>query len=123
MIRGSVNSNKEAVVSLLIRGPGGTEVEIEAVVDTGFTGYLTLPPAITSALTLSLVTSYTIQLGEGTTRQSDVYEVEIEWDGTWVVVKAAEIDTQPLIGTRLLARHDLFIEFMPGGVVDITCLP
>lgn len=123
MIRGTVNYNNEAVVPLRVRGPSGSEVEIDAVIDTGFTGFLTLPPALTSALGLQLVTNTATRLGDGTMRYLDVYEVEIEWDAAWVAVRASEIDAQPLIGTRLLAGHEVFIEFVPGGGVDITPLP
>jgi hypothetical protein len=34
MIRGVVNARLEAIVSIRVRGPGGTERDVEAVVDT-----------------------------------------------------------------------------------------
>ena len=39
MISGVVNSDLEATVRLLIRGPGGQEQEIDAVIDTGSTAF------------------------------------------------------------------------------------
>jgi predicted aspartyl protease len=42
MITGLVNPDYEAVIRLRIQGPGGHEREIDAVIDTGFNGYLTL---------------------------------------------------------------------------------
>ena len=47
-VSGTVTAEREAVVRLVVLGPGdpGTSVEIEAVLDTGFTGHLTLPPEI-----------------------------------------------------------------------------
>jgi hypothetical protein len=38
-------------------------------------------------------------------------------------VTASEIDSAPLLGLELLAGYEVFIEFVPGGVVDITKLP
>ena len=44
MIEGNVNVHLEAVVTLPLLGPEGQAREIDAVVDTGFNGYLILPP-------------------------------------------------------------------------------
>jgi predicted aspartyl protease len=52
VIPGVVNSNLEATVRLLVRGLGGQEQEIDAVIDTGFNGFLTLPPALVRRLNL-----------------------------------------------------------------------
>ena len=46
MIEGFVNANLEAVVNVPIRGPAGQTREVEAVIDTGFNGFLTLPPSL-----------------------------------------------------------------------------
>lgn len=57
MTAGVVNSAYEAVVPLYLQSPAGQSREIETVVDTGFTGYLTLPPALVRDLALPYVTS------------------------------------------------------------------
>jgi len=43
MIIGAVTADREAVVKLEVRGPAGTKAEVEFVLDTGFTEYLTKP--------------------------------------------------------------------------------
>ena len=43
MINGIVNIQIEAIISLNAVGSSGEEVTIEAVIDTGFNGYLTMP--------------------------------------------------------------------------------
>jgi clan AA aspartic protease len=123
MIRGTVNSNNEAVLPLRVRGPGGTELDVDAIIDTGFTGSITLPPAIISALNLTGQSQVATRLGDGTMCYLDAYDVEIEWDGVWITVVVWEIDATPLLGMGLLTGHEMFIEFVPGGVVDITKLP
>ena len=53
---GRVSSVPEAIVALQVRGPEDHEVEVEAVLDTGFTDYLTLPPEMIGSLRLVLMT-------------------------------------------------------------------
>ena len=52
MIEGVVNAAHEAVVPIHLRGPEGRNRDIEAVVDTGYSGYLTLPVALVAELEL-----------------------------------------------------------------------
>ena len=52
MIEGVVNSTYEAVIPLYLRGPAGQAQEVEAVIDTGFTGFVTLPPSLVTELGL-----------------------------------------------------------------------
>ena len=108
---------------LRFRGPGGAECDVDAVIDTGFSGFLTLPPAITSALNLTGRSQIATRLGDGTMCYLDAYDAELEWDGVWLAVVVSEIDAAPLLGMGLLAGHEVFIEFVPGGVVDISRLP
>jgi clan AA aspartic protease len=123
MIRGTVNYRNEAIVPLRVRGPSGTELDVDVVIDTAFTGSMTLPPAIISALNLAGYSQISSQLADGTVRYLDAYDVEVEWDGVWITVTASEIGSLPLLGLELLSGHEVFIEFVPGGIVDITKLP
>lgn len=123
MIRGTVNASREAVVPLRMRGSGGSELDVEATIDTGYNGFLTLPPDVVMALNLTNPSEIEVVLGDGTVRHSNTYDAEIEWDGVWRAVLVTEVDTDPLLGTKLLAGHELFVEFVPGGVVDVTAIP
>ena len=51
MIVGIVQG-REALIRLTIRGFRGREQEIDAVVDSGYTGWLTLPTTVIAALNL-----------------------------------------------------------------------
>ena len=53
MIRGAVNAAYEAVVRLTVQGPSDRSREIEAVIDTGYNGFLTLPKAVVAELGLA----------------------------------------------------------------------
>jgi clan AA aspartic protease len=123
VIHGTVNARHEAVLSFRVRGPSGTELDIEAAIDTGATPALTLPAATIAALNLTFQTSNPAMLADGTILTIDTYNAEIEWDGAWLAILVSEVESNPLVGTRLLAHHELFIEFNPGGVVEIRALP
>ncbi len=44
MITGNVNSDREPIIEIILHDVNGQEHKRPAVVDTGFTGWLTLPP-------------------------------------------------------------------------------
>ena len=52
MIEGVVNAALEAVVPLRVQGPAGRTREVQAVVDTGYSGFLTLPAGLVIELGL-----------------------------------------------------------------------
>ena len=53
MITGVVTSQREAIVHLAVHDRDGREHEVEAIIDTGFDGSLTLPPSVIAALGLT----------------------------------------------------------------------
>ena len=52
MIIGVVNAQTEATIRLPVRAADGREQQMEAILDTGFNGSLTLPPAMIAGLGL-----------------------------------------------------------------------
>ena len=52
MITGVVTNDRQAVIHLTVRGPAGQEQEIEAIIDTGFDGWLSLPSSLVAGLGL-----------------------------------------------------------------------
>ena len=52
MITGVVAAYRQAIIRLTVRGPQEQEQEIQAVIDTGFDGSLTLPPKLIATLGL-----------------------------------------------------------------------
>ncbi len=64
MISGKVNSQREAIASVSLLDAGGAEQPVEAVLDTGFTGELTLPAKFIDDLGLEFVGSRIAVLGD-----------------------------------------------------------
>ena len=119
MIEGVVNAAYEPVVVLAVQGPSGQATEIEAIVDTGFTGFLTVTPALATELGLSLEGTSRATLADGSEVTFDVYDVAVLWDGQPRYVLADAADTTPLVGMRMLDRHNLNIDVEDGGRVVI----
>ena len=119
MIQGVVNAAYEAVIPLTVQGPAGQTQDIEAVIDTGFTGFLTLPTVVVAELGLPFVNTGQATLADGSQVTFDVYDAAVLWDGQRIYVEAAAADAAPLVGMRLLDRHNLNIDVEDGGGVVI----
>ena len=122
MIEGYVNTNHEAVVTIPLLGPAGQTREIVAVVDTGFNGYLTLPPMLVADLGLSVVGDGEAVLADGSEAAFDVYGVTVVWDGQARFVETAAVGIDALVGMMLLDRHSLFVEVAVGGRVVVQAM-
>ena len=119
MIEGAVNANLEAVVTLPLQDPSGRTREVEAVVDTGFNGYLTLPPMLMEDLELPVVGDGEAVLADGSEAAFDVYGVTVLWDGQPMYVETGAVGVDPLVGMALLDGHNLNIDVENGGRVLI----
>ena len=123
MIVGAVNVRREATIRLVIRDQQGQNHEVEAVIDTGYDGFLTLPPDLITTLGLTRIGSGRTLLANGTEDQFDIYEADVEWDGALLRLEIDSADADPLIGMSLLYGYDLHIPVIDGGTVVIQKLP
>jgi clan AA aspartic protease len=123
MIRGSVNSALQATVRLTVQGPAGQQVDIDAVIDSGFDSWLALPPALIARLGLAWRKREQALLANGTTMSLDVYEGIVIWDGQPRPVFVYAAGTTPLIGMSLLEGFELTMQVRPQGDVAIAALP
>ena len=119
MIEGTVDAALRAVVRLSLRGPSGRTGHVDAVVDTGFNLYLTLPPTLVSELGLPRTGVAGVVLADGSEAGLDVHDVTVLWDGEPRDVQAYATEGTPLAGMALLERHDLRVEVEEGGRVVI----
>lgn len=65
VIEGSAKVNYEDAVTLPLLGPSGQERDIEAVVATGFNGFLTLPSSFVGEFGLAYVVNVRVELANG----------------------------------------------------------
>lgn len=119
MIEGRVSANLDALVALPVIGQDGQSREIEFLIDTGFTGSLTLTPTLASELGLRLASARPMMLADGSVRLIPEYYVNVNWDGRVKLVRVGALDSAPTIGTSLLDGYDLNIQFREGGRILI----
>ena len=122
MIEGVVNAAFEAIVTIALRGPEGQTREIEAVIDTGYNGHLTIPPVLVEELGLPYAGRGRATLADGSRAFFDTYGVTATWDGQPTYLEADEADTTPLVGMSLLSSHILYVEVANGGRVVIQAM-
>ncbi len=123
MIGGHVNAYREAVISLSVEGSSSLRRDIDAVIDTGFNGYLTLPAALVQALRLVWRRRGRAMLADGSDSVFDIYEAAVTWDGTSRRIAVDEVECDPLVGMSLLYGFELTVQVADGGRVTIGALP
>jgi clan AA aspartic protease len=123
MITGVVTASRQAIIRLTVRGPEGQEQEFDAVIDTGFDGILTLPPALITTLGLVWRRRGRALLADGSESLFDIYETIVIWDGEPRRIAVDEADIDPLVGMSLLYSYELIVQAIQGGTVIIQHLP
>ena len=91
----------------------------EAIVDTGFTGWLTLPASTISELGLTHRGQRPATLASGEAEIFHVYGTLVSWHGQLRPVPVLSADTSPLIGMALLQGSRLAVDALEGGDVII----
>ncbi len=119
MLTGTVTPRWDAVVEVRVGSTDGRTQAVRAAVDTGFTGFLSLPPALIADLDLPLVGLKTVELADGSQTNLFVFDAPIEWEGQLRVVPAYEARSTPLIGMRLLRGSRLTVDVVEAGRVAI----
>ena len=122
MIQGVVNDAYEAVVTLSLQGPAGQAQDVEAVIDTGYSGFLTLPTALVTELGLPFAYIGRALLANDDEVTFDVHDITVMWDGEPRGIKADATGSTPLVGMLLLDGHSLNLEIERGGRVVIQAM-
>jgi clan AA aspartic protease len=122
MMQGYVNGNYEAIITLVVKNKGNLK-SINAVIDTGFTGFLSLPRTIIDELDLSWSYRDRATLGDGSETLFDIYDATVIWNGQYREIEINSAETEPLVGMSLIEGYRLQIDGIEGGLVTIDVLP
>ncbi len=119
MIRGRVTADRDATIPLEVTGPNRQWQWTEAVIDTGFNGFLSLPSALVHTLRLPLVGNRRATLGDGSVAVLDVYLATVLWHEQEREVLVLQADSDPLIGMSLLYGNQVTLNVVDNGDVLI----
>jgi clan AA aspartic protease len=111
------------VIAVSLQATGGVRQDVDAVIDTGFSGFLTLPTALIASLGLRLRGRAQVTLADGSMVLTNVYTGAVIWDGQPRVIEIDAADTDPLVGMSLLSGFELRIQVVDGGSVSVQPLP
>lgn len=123
MIVGSVNADYEPIICIGVCSSNGQVYQQDAIVDTGFNGWLSLPPDVITTLGLTWKRRGRPTLADGSECVFDVYEAVVVWDGQRVTIPIDEAQSDPLIGMSLMEGYELTIQAIENGDVMLTKLP
>ncbi len=123
MIAGTVSANHEAIIPFTVVGPTGRKRRVNAVIDTGFDRWLTLPPALIAQLGLPFRRRDRMVLADGSLCVFDLHEATVLWDGRQRRITVHKADATPLVGMALLEGYQLNMQVRVGGKVTLKPLP
>ena len=115
VMTGQASYRLELFFTITFLGLDSESYDFPAILDTGFTGMLTIPPSLIQILNPVEEDPVTITLGDGTERLMPCFTVPLLWEGQRREVQALEAEGLPLIGVRLLKGMVAVLHLSDGG--------
>lgn len=115
----------KSIISIAVANPSEQQraVSLEATIDTGFTGFLTLASDTIAQLRLPLIINRPAVMANGAVGHYDVHAGSIVWGGQGRIIPVYSMDSDPLVGMALLWNSRLTMDVVPDGVVTIVPMP
>ncbi len=107
------------VQPIRVEGPTGISNVYDAIVDTGFTGQLTLPAIQCAQLGLQHVRSTYTMFGNSSIEEIGVFRANLLWVGSWRNVSVLATGTEALIGMGLLRGSSVCFDAVNMGEIAI----
>jgi clan AA aspartic protease len=117
---GIVNDRLELTLPVEFIGPNGKSLTVQAVIDTGYTGYISIPTSMAIELEPEWAGTSTGYLADGSPHNFDEYETRLTWQGMGVQLTIEAGTPQVLIGMRLLYGQELHALVLPGQEVALN---
>ena len=115
MIRGIVNERLEPTVVVEVLNVDGDSRTVEAVLDTGFSGHLTLSQDLIESLGLDYYAQIQMVLADGEDTKVYSYEGFVNWFGQTQRAVILASEGVPLLGMSLLDGCKITMRVRAGG--------
>ena len=119
---GMVTARREAILRLTLRDVGGQEHTYNTVMDTGYNGWLTLPPSVVAALGLRWQSFGRAILADGSESVFDIYEGVVLWDSQPLTIDVDELDGDSLVGMSLMYGYELVLPVLDGTTFTLRSI-
>ncbi len=106
----------------LMVGNAQTQGEADFFLDTGFAGFLTLPPNAIAQLDLVYVGVQPSLLADNSRTLLSIYRLTVLWDGEYRETDVLELEGVTLLGMALLEGYEVRIQAIDGGRVTLERL-
>ena len=120
MTSGRVISTKKPLVHLQFLDNIGELHTIPLVLDTGFTGQVSLPTRYVDRLGLSMRISTRGHLANGEFIDIPTGYATTVWQGNRRRARVLQLGTEPLLGMEFIWNHRITIDAVPNGPVTIN---
>jgi clan AA aspartic protease len=117
---GGVSAELEAHIPLKLIAPDGREIELDAVIDTGFNGYLCAPRSFVASLALPICGHTEAELADGSRAGFPTFEACVDWFGRRREIPVLASGGGFMIGMSLLRGSRLGIDVEPHGSVEVV---
>ena len=109
----------EAWITVSVMDAAGEPQQCEVIVDTGFTGWLTLPEPDIQRLGLTGRGSRDTVTASGNVERFEYYETWVLWHDQLCEIEVFQSIDQPLLGMELLEGSQVSMAAWDGGSVII----
>ena len=117
MIVGQVDARRNLIFPLVVKGFFGQELEITALLDTGFSDWLSLTDEQVATLGLLPSGVAESELADGSIVPVTLYTAVVVWEGIERLIEVVGGDTDPLLGVKLLEGYRLIADFTDNGTL------
>ncbi len=118
---GDVNAIEGSLVpsiSILMHRSGGEDLEVEALMDSGFSGEFALPMSVVEDLGLEYAQGHIVVLADGSYHHVETFKGSVFFADEWHDVLVYSTGGGPAVGMRLLRGAKISFEAIPEGSID-----
>lgn len=122
MIVGQVDSRLNLFIPVVVRGFNGQELALNALLDTGFSDFLSLTDDQIQTLGLLPSGVAESELADGSIVPVTLYTAVVVWEGIERLIEVVGGDSDPLLGVKLLEGYLMTVEFTENGNLQLSRL-
>ena len=122
MITGIVNPDFDPINHISICGSDGKVYTQDAIVDTGFNGWLSLPPDLIAKWNLKWKRRGRafLVMEVNASSMSIKYKAVLFSGGNFLTILIDEGDSEPLVGMSVMEGYQLMVQVPEGGHVELS---